>query len=242
MKAHRSFPVVVVAATVLIAPTTRMWSASVCGSADHVPASSTCCDQSGATAQSPVAAAKPPTMALAVNSGMQRRDAFAAEVMRFNLRGSQSLLTSAATELKEPGIENDFGARRSPPSGSLTNHFAGIGVFATEAPNQETNTFPLEFSGQTETVAETGDLLNVRRDFLPRGDALFSGSRAAGLSFAFSRPRRNDSSSSSGAAADDRQWRERQAAVFNQFPSSRSTAGEDATRESRGLRLFSWSW
>ncbi len=242
MKARTSVPVVVVAATVLIAQTTKTWSASVCGSAAHVPTSSACCDRSDTTAQSPAAWATSPTLALAINAETQLRDAFAAEVTRFTLRGNQSLLTSAATELNEPAIGNHFGAQHSQPSGSPTNHFAGIGVVAADAPSYETNTFPLEFSGQTEIVAETGDLPSVRRDFLPRGDALLSGSRATGFSFALSRPRRASSSSSASAVAEDRQQQDREAATFDQFPTSRSRASDDATRESRGLRLFSWSW
>lgn len=41
---------------------------------------------------------------------------------------------------------------------------------------------------------------------------------------------------------EKREWRDREAANFYQFPSSRSWAGGDANREPQGLRLFSWSW
>lgn len=231
MKAHSSVPVVAVAATVLIAATTKMWSATVCGSAAHIPTSPACCDRSDATDPSSVAPG--PT------------DAFAAEEMKSTLRVNQGLLTSFATDLKEPvpKVEVDVQLRRT--NGSSTNGFAGMGVLAADTPDRMANTRLLDLSRQGEFVTGTPDLLSVPRDWIPRGDALVSGSRRGGLSFAFSRSARSARGRLLADAKVDEltsERRDRADADSGRFAKGRIWGRDDARIEPLGLRLFIWRW
>jgi hypothetical protein len=45
-----------------------------------------------------------------------------------------------------------------------------------------------------------------------------------------------------GASNKSFQWPDREPTGFRDFPSSRSWAEPDATRQPQGLRLFKWSW
>jgi len=45
-----------------------------------------------------------------------------------------------------------------------------------------------------------------------------------------------------GASDESFQWPDREPTSFSDFPSSRSWAGPDATRQPQGLRLFRWNW
>ena len=45
-----------------------------------------------------------------------------------------------------------------------------------------------------------------------------------------------------GASSESFQWPDREPTGFSDFPSSRSWAEPDATRQPQGLRLFKWSW
>jgi len=45
-----------------------------------------------------------------------------------------------------------------------------------------------------------------------------------------------------GVSDESFQWPDREPTSFSDFPSSRSWAGPDATRQPQGLRLFKWSW
>ena len=45
-----------------------------------------------------------------------------------------------------------------------------------------------------------------------------------------------------GGSDESFQWPDREPTGFSDFPSSRSWARPDATRQQQGLRLFKWSW
>ena len=45
-----------------------------------------------------------------------------------------------------------------------------------------------------------------------------------------------------GASSESLQWPDREPSGFSDFPSNRSWAGPDPTRQPQGLRLFKWSW
>lgn len=254
MKTKKTVSVAVVLVAILIASTTRTFSVSVCGDNADASTSPSCCNRTVGAAQphtdrdhdaaaaalSPAAPANSPALTLAVNTETQFQSPVAAEVTRLLLQGNQNLLTSAATDLKEAlAFAPYIGVRSGQARDSLTNGFNGIQTLAADTSGKETKTFPVEFARQTDTVSATMDLLSVRRDFTLRSDALISGSKATGLSFAFGRSARSGSSIS-GSRADE--WPDRPAATFSGWPRSGSWSGEDANREPQGLWLFSWSW
>jgi hypothetical protein len=148
---------------------------------------------------------------------------------------NQSILTSAATILKESVLASQTSVPRADASKSFTNDFAAVELLATDRPGKATKGLPLEFTGQTDTVAEAADFLTVRSDFTMRNDALISGSKATGFLFSLGRLSR-----ASIKAGEDRDWQNRDTATFSGLSSN--WVGRDESREPQGLRLFRWSW
>lgn len=241
MKTNKPVSVAVVLLAVFVASETRTLGASACDLADTAthPA---CCGQTGAVALPRATSAKLPTLALAAdtNTAMRFEIPVTAGVTKLMFQANESLLTSAATDLKATRAFEFHSSGQSATAIELvTNDFASLEVLAAYTPGKETKTFPLEFSGRADTLSGATELLSVRSDFRPRSDALISGSKTTGFSFSFSR---SPHSKSSRKAVVNREWLDRTAADVNQFPQGQIWGGNDANREPEGLRLFSWRW
>lgn len=229
--------VAVLLATTLLVSTARTWSAPACGTlaAAMNPA---CCDE--LSASDPAVAVK--AALLAANITTQEQFTTAADLTRLMLRGSSGLNTSASTDLKVPASGNNAAGRYTQAPRPPTNEFISLEFLAADAQREERKRHSLELSGQADMATGVTDQLRVRREFTPRHDAYISGSKATGFSFGFTHSPGGGVSNGDRAVAEDRQWRDRETATFNQTPSSRGRASEDANREPQGLRLFSWSW
>ena len=230
-----------VLAVIFIGSTTKTWSASACD--NNVPTSPACCDRTGVTAQPLAAPAKLPSPTLTVNGRAQFQNFVAADVTRLTLHGNPSLLTLAATTSREGlPVKIHSKLQSTAAAESLTNDLGGIEVSVADTAGNETGPFPVEFAGQISAVIGTANRSSVRRDFNPSTDALFSGSKATGLSFAFSRSARIKLSANAKGDRATAEWRDLTAADFIQFPTGQIWGGNDANREPQGLRLFSWRW
>lgn len=232
-----------VLAVIFIGSTTKTWSASVCDDNAGAPTSPACCDRTGVAAQPPAAPAKSPPPTLTADGGAQFQNFVAADVTRLTLQGNPSLLTLAARTSRE-GLPVEIHSRLQSTAAaeSLTNALGSIEVLVADTTGKEANTFPLVFTGQTDAVTGTANRSSVRRDFNPSADALFSGSKATGLAFAFSRSARLKRSANVKGDRATAERRDLTAADFNQFPKGQIWGGNDANREPQGLRLFSWRW
>ncbi len=229
-------------AAVLVVSMTSETSASARTDAARIPANPMCCEEVRSTDEAVVASVTAPPLALAANNNAQARFPVAAEVTRLIPHESPSLLASAATIAQVPALEDHVGLQYARAMGSLTNDLVGLEFQAPATQNKEVKSYPLEFSGQTDIAGGTTDWLTVRRDFTSRHDALISGDKATGLSFAFSRSARSRLSVNAKAEGATGDWRGRAATDFGQFASGGFWGGDDSRKESEGLRLFSWRW
>lgn len=217
--------------------------ASAPSDAANICANPVCCDEIRATDQAAAASVKAPLLALAANSHTQAESPAATDATKLIFRENPSLLTSAATILNQPAFGNNAAVRYEQSPGSLTNDLGSLEFQTTDAQSKETKPLPLQFSGQTDNATGTTDWLSARRDFKTRDDALFSGSKGTGISFAFSRSARTQLSVKAKADRESTEWRVRAAADFGQFARGGAWGGENwATREPEGFRLFIWRW
>lgn len=202
-----------------------------------------CCDELRANNQAAGASVKASLLALAANSDTQAQSRVATDATKLIFQGYPIRLTSAAAILSQPAFGNNAAVRYEQALGSLTNEFGSLEFQTADARSKETKPFPLQFSGQTDQTTGTTDWLSARRDFKPRDDALISGSKATGFSFAFSRSARAQFSVKAKAEGETGDWRSRATPDFGQFAKGRVSGGENwATREPEGLRLFIWRW
>ncbi len=114
-------------------------------------------------------------------------------------------------------------------------------TFSADACGRNANTSTNLLSGNMTNAAAPTDQKTILREGIDwKADSL---SKAAGDA----RPRKSfrlldGALIGVGASDESFQWPDREPTSFSDFPSSRSWAGPDATRQPQGLRLFKWSW
>lgn len=243
MKTDKNVSVAMVVATVSFISTATMFGAQNCSDRSGAFTTATCCDRISADARPAGLVGNPAVLTPVVNSEMQFQRPTADEVERILPQGVQNLLTSAGSSAKAPAFEEHVGLRYAQTLGSLTNNFARLELQTADAQSKETKPFPLEFSGQTDIATRAADRLSVPRNFTSSDDALISGSKATGFSFAFSRSARSQLSAKAKAVGETGDWRVRATPDFSQFAKDGFGGGENwARREPQGLRFFSWRW
>ena len=140
-----------------------------------------------------------------------------------------------------------FRAMKAYPCVSILLLFASILIastaqtFSADACGRNANTSTNLLSGNMTNAAAPTDQKTILREGIDwKADSL---SKAAGDA----RPRKSfrlldGALIGVGASDESFQWPDREPTSFSDFPSSRSWAGPDATRQPQGLRLFHWSW
>ncbi|MDE3100135.1 MAG: DUF3347 domain-containing protein [Verrucomicrobiota bacterium] len=118
---------------------------------------------------------------------------------------------------------------------------AAIEPRGANIPHERMNTYDAPFVEQTGIPVGKTNSAGGRMSTAPGNAALFSGSKEAGFTYAFSRSVRGKLTVSSNGGKND-EWRNRQPGDYAQFPEGRIWGGDDANRKPDGLRLISWSW
>lgn len=243
MKTDKNVSSATVVATVFIISTATTFGAQNCSDAAGAATLAACCERTNAAARPIALQGNSPALTLTISSHIQGQKPATDEAAQTVPQGIQNLLTSAASLANVSPLKEHRGLQSEQTLGSLTNNFARLGFQTTDAQSKEEKPFPLEFSGQTDKTTGATDWLRVRHDFASRDDALISGSKGKGLSFALSRSARDEFSVNAETAGRSEGWRGHAANDFGQFERGRISGGENwATIEPEGLRLFSWRW
>ena len=137
---------------------------------------------------------------------------------------SHSFLTKTAAVLNEASMAANCGSEAgAQPMASLTIASSNnTQAFTSVACCSEAMAFRSDITLQAHVLTKAPSGARAQRTFRFFGEAVISGSRAG----------------------ENSEWREGDATSFSRLPSNGSWAGGDAaaTREPRGLRLFSWTW
>lgn len=243
MKTDKNVPGAMVVATVFIISTVTTFGAQDSSDTAGAATTATCCERTNAPARPVALQGNSPALTLAVSSDIQVQKPATAEAAQTVPQGIQNLLTSAASLPNVSPLEEHRDLQFVQTLGLLTNNFAHLEFQPTDAQSEQEKPYPQEFSGRTDNTTGTTDWLRVRRDFASRDDALISGGKATGFSFAFSRSARSKLSVNAKAEEQTGGWRDGAANNFSQFARVGISGGENwATKEPEGLRLFIWRW